>query len=1127
MLRIEFSNRFEHLLSALLDRMGSNRESPFTPDEIIIPSAAVRRRIELSAADRFGVCANVEFSYLAEWLWRQIGRFVDVAAVSPFKTPVLTWRVFHHLADDALVKKHPRLASYLKTADPTMRYELASRVAALFDQYLTYRPDWLAAWQDRRHVSPADATDAQQQDERWQAALWQRIAEEIGTARQHPSVAFFEAIKADVSSSKAELPKTAHVFCLPATPPLYLDILRGLGRWIDVHLYVMNPCREYWFEIVDPKRLSYLKATAGADATHHEVGNKLLASWGKQTRAHIDLLIGRHDDVEIDEEFSASDQPTLLARVQDAILDMVDPAPGSFPLDASDRSIEIHVCHSLTRQLEVLHDQLLGLFASTTATATALKPSDVVVLTPNLQDAAPLIDAVFGTVPLARRIPYAITGRPPSAQNSAARSLLSILSVATSRFQASVVFDLLQQPIVARRFDIDTDDRETIHRWIRQSGIRWGIDATHRVSLQLPESAHYTFDDGLDRLFMGYALPSKIVEPLDGRLPAGNAEGSGALALGSFNSFVMQLESLRNQLARDRAPLEWRGILHNVLTTFLQPIDDEVEDVRETQATIRDLCQNMSQGGAENHVSFDVLIAALRQSLDDATRGGVPTGAVTFSSLTSLRSLPYRHVCVIGLDDGAFPSASRPDEFDLMALTPRRGDRQRRLDDRNLFLDVLLSARERLYLSYTGRSVRDNAVLPPSVVVAEFVDYVTSAAAASPVTKDSLADVRKRLTVEHPLQPFSSSYFDASKDARERSFNDEYRAALSARLDATRGADLREKISIPGSSEAAAKHNFAPSPEDEEIAIEAQRAFFAAPLADADHEFRVVTVRQIDRFLFNPSQYLLKERLKVDLARAEEVLGDDEPFVPEWADRRDLANRVLPRLLDADHAEGAINLSAIARAGIEYPPGKLGEIELQRELERINLFAARVREDTVDACLPPSTHTLEFDLDGETWTLTGAFSDLRPSGLVRYLYDDVRSSEYLTGWTAHLFLNAVAPAGVARVTRWHSRDGDYTFKPCDEARERLKELMLLYRTGLHRPLHFYPRSAWKYATTGKFSDAYVSWRTTPWKFYPGEDQKPGYSIALRGVPDPLDEEFTDAATIVYGPLLNHIEDARL
>ncbi len=265
-------------------------------------------------------------------------------------------------------------------------------------------------------------------------------------------------------------------------PPLYLDIVRGLARFRDVDLYALNPCREYWFDIVDAKRLSWL--TAHGRAAHHESGNRLLAAWGEPTKAYLSLLFDDKGEAVVDESrFEPAPATTLLAATQNAILDLSDLAPGSVVLADGDRSLELHVCHSRTRELEVLHDRLLALFAAD----GTLKPADVLVVTPDLAKTAPLIDAVFGNALPPRHIPYAITGRPRSEENPVAGALLAALTLAPSRFAASEVFDLLQRPIVARRFGLDADALASVHRWIQVSGIRWGLDVNTRAALDLPE----------------------------------------------------------------------------------------------------------------------------------------------------------------------------------------------------------------------------------------------------------------------------------------------------------------------------------------------------------------------------------------------------------------------------------------------------------------------------------------------------------------------------------------------------------------------------------------------------------------------------------------------------------------
>jgi len=1113
-LRIVFSNRYEALEEVLLATLAAPPDSPFAAVEIIVPSLAVRRRVELAIADRFGICANVRFSFLGQWLWRQIGHVVAVPELSPFETPVLAWRVLAILDDPAFAAEHPPLARYVREADAVMRYELALATATMLEQYLTYRPDWLATWLEGREVGALPETS--RADERWQAALWRRIARDLGADSRHPSIAFFDAMSAMGSDApaRAGLPTAAHLFCLPATPPLYLEILRRLAAWIDLALYMPNPCREYWYDIVDARRLSWL-AARDQDA-YRDIGNRLLSAWGKQTQSHIDLLIDSDGIASVDDAaFAPSDRASLLARIQNAILDLTELDRGNVALAADDRTIEVHVCHSLTRELEVLQDQLLACFAG----ANPPRPSDILVVAPDLDSAAPLIDAVFGNVPDKLRIPYAITGRPESGQNRAAQALLALLAVATSRFAASAVFDLLQQPIIGRRFGVGATELAAIHDWIHVSGIRWGLDARHRSALGLPAFERASFRDGLDRLFLGYALPDATMEPLHGMLGTGNAEGSEAPALGAFDAFVRELERLRGDVRQPKTAPAWRQTLLATIDAFFAPIAEEIDGVRALVADVQRLHGDMANAAIVDRLPVDVIRAALTRVIDDPARGGVPGGAVTFAAMASLRGLPYRIVCVLGMNDGAFPTLQRPREFDLMALAPRRGDRQRRIDERNVFLDLLLAARDRLYLSFTGRSIRDNAPLPPSVLVAELLDYAANAIATPAGGDAALREARARLTVEHPLQPFSPDYFVVGKDARRRSFNDEYASALEA------GA-AADAAATAAMSEVTDRPSLADANEDDEDASawDPQESLFVPPLAAPGVELREVTLENLKWFFANPCRYLLEARLGIRPPSAALELQDDEAFVCEYPARAALAARVLPRLLEG---VAVADLRDIAVASAEYPPGRLGEIELDLELNRIAAFAALLKPAFDAPRLDPLRAAIDFDLDGEGWRIEGEIGDLRADGCVRFRYADVFATDYLSGWIEHLFLNALRPSGVHAQMQWHSRDGRYRMLPLPEAREHLDTLLRLYRRGLSRPLHFFPKASWAYASNDRnLSKAIDAWLTTPYRRW-GEDRDPAYRMALRGVADPLDDDFADCAVAVFDPLLAVIVDPRV
>ncbi|HWI81737.1 exodeoxyribonuclease V subunit gamma [Ramlibacter sp.] len=1102
MLYVHFSNRYETLARLLMAPLGGTRGDVFARDQVVVPSAAVQRQLTLALADRHGVCANIEFVYLARWLWQQVARVVPgVAAESPFDPAALAWRVHAAFGDAAFVGAHPRLAAYLQAAgsDDVMRYELAVQVAALLEQYVTYRTDWLARWQDGRVPQAASAGAVALEDERWQAALWQRIAGELDMRADHPLALLVGALEqgGDTLARQAGLPSSVHVFGLSAMPPLHMQALQALGRWMDVQVYALNPCREYWFDLVDLKQLSQLDA-AGQGAAF-EVGHRLLASWGKQTQASLALLTGSADGpgAQTTEHYEEAHGPSVLARLQDSILDLRELEPASIRRAAGDRSIEVHVCHSLTRELEVLHDHLLGLFAAD----PGLQPSGILVVTPDLAAAAPLIEAVFGTAPSERRIPFAITGLGRSTVNTPVRAFLQLLALAASRCAASDVFGLLQQPVVARSFGLDDDSLQQVHDWMRESGIRWGIDDGQVAALDLPAQVSHTLAAGMERLYLGYALPDSVDEPFEGLLPAGGAEGSSAVALGAFWNFIRALQELRDALGQARSPAEWLAYLHATADTFISAERAEIEDLLELHATLDELAAAMERGGLQEPIASSVVRAALERAFEEPARGGVPTGRVTFAGMSSLRNVPFQVVCAIGLNDGAFPTADRPPEFDLMAQVPRLGDRQRRTDQRTLFLDLLLAARDGLYLSYVGRSIRDNAPLPPSVLIAELLDVLVPAIAASGDSESDLQAARAQLVVAHPLQPFSPQAFSGN-DERVRSFDAELAQALRESLQARAGAAMQPQAAVAAADDA----------DQEEVPAQAA-CFFTAPLPEPGAEWRAVPIARLVEFFRNPSQYLLKRRLRLDLGWDEEPLADDEPFLPDLPARSQLAQRLLPLLLEGADLAAARRL---AQAGTELPDGVIGTAEMERELARLDRFAQAVRRASAGHTLPPHQASIALDVAGEAWTVEGAFADLRPTGAVRWRYDDERANDVLAAWIHHLALCAHPHPEGEPVTRSVTRQGTRTYPALSppDAKAQLARLVAVYRQGLARPVHFFPKSAWALRQGGE-SAARQKWSGGNSAFG-GERDHAAHQLALRGVADPLDGEFVATANLVFG-----------
>ncbi|GAB4180600.1 MAG: exodeoxyribonuclease V subunit gamma [Rhodocyclaceae bacterium] len=1068
MFRLHLSNRIECLAERMLERLSARERPVFEADAIVVPGAGLRRWLELRIARRFGVCANVEFGFPARWIWQRIAALTGASPeVSPFDAALLAWRIYGWLGSREAAS-HPRLRSYLRAKDAAMRFELASRAAALIERYVTYRPDWLAAWARGEPAELAGAGGAQRADEAWQAAAWRAILAASGTAPEHPSERMFEAI---ASGGEHRLPAAVHVFGIPELPPLYLDILRRLALWMEVDLYLADACREHWFDIRSAKRIARLEARgAGACA---ETGNALLASWGEQSRALLGQAL-EAADWDFEDGFVVPEGTSLLARMQRAILALDEIPPGSLATACYDGSITVHVCHGLSREIEVLHDQLLARFA---ADAT-LTPGDVLVATPDLERAAPLIDAVFGSASGTRHIPYAILGRPERGAGSLTASFLELLDLPRTRFEASRLHDLLRVPAIARAFGLDEEGCDAAGRWLRETGMRWGLSAGHRRSLGVAEGKRHTLEASLASLLLGYALPAGAsCEATDSWLHP-DVEGRLAFHLGGLWRYARALERLRASLAEEHGAERWRRLLDGILEEFFAPGDEERDEIGFLREAIEDAAALAREGAGEQSVfPFEVFRIALEERLAAHAPGALPTGRVGFAGMSALRGIPYRLVCCIGMDHTAFPSNPPECEFDLMAAFPRAGDRRPRAEQRNVFLDLLLAAREVLYLSYTGRGIRDDRSLPPSVLVDELLESALRAAAEPQAA-------RAALVLEHPLQAFSRRYFDGS-DPRLFSYD----------------AEL-----CPGA------RPVSPAPA-EAPAGEAGGAFFGEPLAPAEDAQAPVAIEDLARFMAHPAEFLLRGRLGLRLPREAPVLEDEDPFGCDFEAGGRLREHVLALLERGLPQERVL---ARAREHPDAPVGTLGEIELGALIERAFRFLeARAGAGT--------GAPMAITIDTGEGVLTGLLEGVGPEGMLVARFGPSGPRTQIPCWVRHLALCAAAPAGIAPRTRFIGDGKRFQFAPVEGAREHLAAMLRAYREGSLRPAHLFPRAGLAYLKKGSVADARSAWLGSD--FRQGEATDPYYGLAFRGdAGGALDAEFERHAREILAPMRESLRE---
>lgn len=1018
------SNRTENLVETLAHVLRAYPlDDPLAREHIVVEGRGIERWLAHQLADRLGVWANADFPFPRHFLRDACFHPVlqlEADCTARFEPEALTWAVAAHLPELCSDPGFAEVEAYL-ARDPSSGRLLAlsHQLARLFDQYATYRPEMILGWRTQRPDDP------------WQAVLWRRLVDALG---EHHIAACAERFPSAVDSAPlAALPSRVVLFGLSTLPPLYLEVLAALSRRVQVHLFLLSPSDQYWGDI--RSRREILRAARFQEIPDLEAelvaraGHPLLASLGAVGRDFQAVLESRVDYEEYElPGYVTPPKTSVLGTLQADILELRPPAAGGAKrvLAPDDNSVQLHRCHGPMREVEALHQLLRRAFEDD----PSLRADDVVVQCPEIDTYAPLIDAVFGTFDGRAALPYRIADRSVRSGNEVVAGFLRVLVVLEGRLPATDVADLLEVRPIRERFGLTEADGESITTWLRAAAVRWGADAAHRAEVGQPALEQNTWRFGLERLFLGYAMASAAGRTFCDRAPAIEIDGSMADVLGGLAQFCEALFRWRSRLRLARSPQAWATTLSECLAEL---IDDTPETYGQRQR-IRDALVDAARQADDAGFTADLDLAAVRRWVEQALERSAPGrgfagGGITFCALVPMRSVPYRIVCLLGMNDETFPRRDTNPAFDLMAVRPRPGDRSRRADDRYLFLEALLAARERLIITCVGRSLRDNEKLPPSVVVTELLDAIDATFEPQASTPHALAS--DALTIDHPLHAFSPRYFDGS-DRRLINDGPAAFAAAHALVASTR----------PG-----------------------RPPFLSDALPPLGEPILEISVDRLCRFLRNPAQAFAADRLGITLRVRESELEDREPLELDPLERWQLATTLLSGPGTAD-ASGSPVAEARLRATGELPPGALGSslyAAIDSEVEAIRRHAA---EQRCEPALEPIT--AEATIAGIR--LHGTIDQLWPEGRVVTTYSRFSGRVILDAWVRHLFLNLIRPEHCAHTSFLIARDektgvASVRFQPVAEPLEALEPLVRLYLRGFEIPIPFFPGAGFVFART--------------------------------------------------------------
>jgi exodeoxyribonuclease V gamma subunit len=774
------------------------------------------------------------------------------------------------------------------------------------------------------------------------------------------------------------------------------------------------------------------------------------------------------------------------------------------------------------RELEVLHDQLLHWF-HTPPGEQPLSPRDVVVMVPDIEVMAPAIRAVFGQYKRsdARYIPFDIADLGAQAVSPLIQAVEWLLALPRQRGRMSELVELLEVPALAARFGLSEEGLPTLTRWMAGSGIRWGLSAQHRAGLGLGvcgEDNSALF--GVQRMLMGYACGA---DPVNAAVPGGTpypeVGGLDAELAGSLAHLLQALIDWWQIATQDATPAQWAERGRALLAAMFRPRDDNDRNALSAlDQALTDWVRACGEAGFTESVPLAVARSAWLEALKTPRlEQRFRAGGVTFCTLMPMRAIPFKAVCLLGMNDGDYPRRSPRTDFDLMGLPgmARPGDRSRRDDDRQLMLEALLSARQLLYVSWSGRSVRDNSEQPPSVLVSQLRDEI-----------DLLwgKDTARRLTTVHPLQPFGRAYFEEGSGLQ--TYAREWRAAQT--LPPVGAVSDRDEVpDLPPRSETAPTRAVVG-------AATPPRSLVFLPPPESAQGVPVITLLQLARFLRKPVCAFFRERLQVHLDDDRSALHDEELFGLGGLDLYQLIDHELqhvPAELNADTLPAHVQqvVQRLRQAGA-LPLAGVGMLEAQKLSARLQaMLGAALREREA---YPHAAERVLLDLTHAEVALQDAVGDVL-TGEGGHLCLHLRANDLASFKTQKPFayadklidiwLLSLAAAAMDQPLRCVVVGRNAVLRVPEQApqvaREQLTTLLATWAEGMRWPLPLPPGVALQWLkdpeNLNALADAYEGS-----EFKSGEKGKdPALARTYPTVQDLLNtHEFERLAQTVYAPL---------
>lgn len=1066
MLTVYHSNKPESFKNLLIHIMSEQSLSnPMQSEVIIIENKIMIEWIQIELAKYFGIAANLTFIGLTAFI-KKISNTISSNnfVINDFNCSIIYWKFMEILPKICLMQDFSIIKKYLSDDfDKRKCGQFSEQLVKLFTKYLIYRPDWLDSWQSNKIVNKIN--DSHQL---WQSELWRVLLKCLKNDNKifYANVNYLQhCVNVLKNLQKIDnnycFPKRIFIFGITSMPPIYWEILHLLSYHIDVYLWFINPYFRYNYSSFINKNLlnftslyrypeysiyavqshtsmifddKIIKNNIKIDISH--VLNYRFLNFCDFTGKNTLLLLAKFENLLEKKFFVLPKEDSLLHILQKNILEFqncvtIDKNECNIKilqnlqkrnlLSAEDQSITCHICYSMQREVEVLHDNLLLMVQRDPCLLT----KGIVVMAPNIFDYKATIKTVFDNI-YDRNLPFIISNNHEKYVHPIISAFLSILNILHSKCTSTEILSILKVSLISARFNIKEEEVQLLYQWTINSGIRWGLDDITIRNLNIPISDKNTWNAGLNRMLLGHAMHDQYGTWED-IFPFNGINEEHINVVGQLGEFLKVLQKWRNRFSNSHVLTKWVFYINEILDDFFCYSNITVEENR-ILFLLKDCWKNILESGIRSGYSQAIDIVVLRDKLFCKLKKNVVNckflpNVINFCDITPIFCVPCKIVCFLGMNENIFPRNDKVSfDFDLMKKFPRDSDHNLYQQDCYSFLLAFLLAKEKIYISYISNVTYNNTVNDSSILIHILFEYI---ARYFYLEKDKNLDIntnidniRNHLCRWHSAVPFATERFIFNNN-KVQSFANEW---------------------VPSAN----------------IDIHTNNLFdfnFLTPLPQCI--IHTISFYDLYNFYRHPIKMWFHRRLGVYFDRSKLKFSeyDDESFSLNMLNRFHLNIHLLDWLIHNKNINEFY--SNICAAGI-LPHGVFGEFFWIKQYSKMAILANQIKKFYLSERI-----SLKISLSFNDIKLNGQLTMIQKNGLVRWKPSYLSMKDSVLLWLEHLTYCASGGIGDSRLFGindiWHFPNLSVL-----QAKEYLFLLVQGYLTGINTPLFLLYKSgeAW-------------------------------------------------------------------